>query len=121
MIAWFGPVITEYYAGSEGNGMTMIGSAEWKEHPGSVGRAIVGTVHIVDESGTELPAGEDGLVYFEGPAFEYHNDPAKTASARNDKGWSTLGDIGHTDAEGYLYLSDRRTDLIKRPASGQVV
>ena len=112
MIEWFGPKLSEYYAGSEGNGMTMIGSADWLAHPGSVGQAVVGTVHIVGSDGGELPTGEDGLVYFEGPSFEYHNDPAKTASARHEKGWSTLGDLGHLDADGFLYLSDRRTDLI---------
>jgi long-chain acyl-CoA synthetase len=112
MISWLGPVISEYYAGSEGNGMTMVDSADWLAHPGTVGRAIVGTVHIVGADGEGLPPGEDGTIYFEGPAFEYHNDPAKTASARNAKGWSTLGDIGHLDEKGYLYLSDRRTDLI---------
>ena len=112
MIDWLGPVISEYYAGSEGNGMTMIGSADWLAHPGSVGQAVVGTVHIVGADGDELPTGEDGLIYFEGPSFEYHNDPAKTASARHDKGWSTLGDIGHLDDAGFLYLSARRTDLI---------
>jgi long-chain acyl-CoA synthetase len=69
-------------------------------------------VHVVGEDGEELPVGEDGLIYFEGAPFEYHNDPSKTASSRNDKGWSTLGDIGHVDADGFLYLSDRRTDLI---------
>jgi long-chain acyl-CoA synthetase len=112
MLDWLGPKLVEYYAGSEGNGMTMINSADWQAHPGSVGRPIVGAVHIVSEDGAELPAGQVGTVYFEGPAFEYHNDPAKTASARNDKGWSTLGDMGHLDDEGYLYLTDRRTDLI---------
>jgi long-chain acyl-CoA synthetase len=112
MIGWLGQVLWEYYAGSEGNGMTMTASADWLAHPGTVGRAVVGTVHIVDSDGTELPAGQDGIIYFDGSPFVYHNDPVKTAAARNDKGWSTLGDIGHLDADGYLYLSDRRTDLI---------
>jgi long-chain acyl-CoA synthetase len=112
MIDWLGPVVWEYYAGSEGNGMTMTASADWLARPGTVGRAVVGTVHIMDTDGTELPAGKDGIIYFDGAAFEYHNDPVKTAAARNDRGWSTLGDIGHLDADGYLYLSDRRTDLI---------
>jgi acyl-CoA synthetase (AMP-forming)/AMP-acid ligase II len=112
MIDWLGPVIWEYYAGSEGNGMTVIDTPGWLAHPGSVGRSISAAVHIVDESGGELPAGQDGLIYFEGTAFEYHNDPVKTAGVRDERGWSTLGDIGHLDAEGFLYLSDRRTDLI---------
>ena len=112
MIDWLGSVIWEYYAGSEGNGMTIIGTEEWLSHPGSVGRAISGALHILDEDGAELPAGQDGLIYFDGAAFEYHNDPDKTAGSRNEQGWSTLGDIGHLDAEGFLYLSDRRTDLI---------
>jgi long-chain acyl-CoA synthetase len=112
MIDWLGPVIWEYYAGSEGNGMTVIDTPGWLSHPGSVGRSISAAVHIVDEQGCELPAGQDGLIYFEGTAFEYHNDPAKTAGSRDERGWSTLGDIGHVDADGFLYLSDRRTDLI---------
>ena len=112
MIDWLGPVISEYYAGSEGNGMTVIDTPDWLSHPGSVGRSISAAVHIVDERGRELPAGQDGLIYFEGTAFEYHNDPAKTAGSRDERGWSTLGDIGHVDADGFLYLSDRRTDLI---------
>jgi acyl-CoA synthetase (AMP-forming)/AMP-acid ligase II len=112
MIDWLGPVLVEYYAGSEGNGMTMIDSPGWLSHPGSVGRAVVGTVHILGEDGGELPAGQDGAVYFDGPLFEYHHDPVKTATSRNGNGWSTLGDIGHLDDEEYLYLSDRRTDLI---------
>jgi acyl-CoA synthetase (AMP-forming)/AMP-acid ligase II len=105
-------VIWEYYAGSEGNGMTVIGTEEWLAHPGSVGRGISGSVHILDDDGAEQPAGQDGLIYFDGGVFEYRNDPVKTAGSRNDQGWSTLGDIGHLDAEGFLYLSDRRTDLI---------
>ena len=112
MVDWLGPVIWEYYAGSEGNGMTVIDTPDWLSHPGSVGRGISAAVHIVDERGRELPAGQDGLIYFEGAAFEYHNDPAKTAGSRDERGWSTLGDIGHLDADGFLYLSDRRTDLI---------
>jgi len=112
MIDWLGPKLLEYYAGSEGNGITIISSEEWLEHPGSVGRALGSVVHIVGEDGEELPVGDDGFIYFEGGAFEYHNDPVKTANAVNDRGWSTLGDIGHLDAEGYLYLADRRTDLI---------
>src|SRR6201986_732962 len=112
MIDWLGPVLVEYYAGSEGNGMTMIGSPDWLSHPGSVGRAVVGAVHILGEDGGELPAGQDGVIYFDGPSFEYPKDPVKTANSRNGNGWSTLGDICHLDDEGYLYLSDRRADLI---------
>jgi long-chain acyl-CoA synthetase len=112
MIDWLGPLLWEYYAGSEGNGMTVIDTPGWLAHPGSVGRGISAPVHIVDDDGRELAAGEDGLIYFEGAAFEYHNDPAKTAGSRDQRGWSTLGDIGHLDDEGFLYLSDRRTDLI---------
>jgi acyl-CoA synthetase (AMP-forming)/AMP-acid ligase II len=78
-----------------------------------VGRPALGALHIVGDDGAELPAGEVGTIYFEGGgAFEYHNDPDKTAQAYNDRGWSTLGDLGRVDEEGYLYLADRRTDLI---------
>jgi long-chain acyl-CoA synthetase len=113
MIKWLGPVIHEYYAGSERNGLTAVDSATWAARPGTVGRAVVGQVHIVDEDGRELPAGQDGLIYFSGGnLFEYYKDPVKTAAAFNGLGWSTLGDIGHVDQDGFLFLADRRTDLI---------
>lgn len=113
MIDWWGPVLYEYYAGSEGNGLTTIDSAQWLTHKGSVGKAAYGVLHICDEAGKELPTGEQGLVYFEGGGvFEYHNDPAKTAEARNPQGWTTLGDIGWMDADGYLYLTDRKSFMI---------
>jgi acyl-CoA synthetase (AMP-forming)/AMP-acid ligase II len=113
MIRWFGLVVHEYYAGSERNGLAAVDSATWLTHPGTVGRAVAGQVHIIGEDGCELPPGQDGLIYFSGGGdFEYYKDPIKTASAFNELGWSTLGDIGHLDAEGFLYLSDRRIDLI---------
>ena len=113
MIAWLGPILSEFYAGSEGNGFCMIDSPAWLRHKGSVGKPLVGEVHVCDDDGNELPAGEIGTIWFSGTRrFTYHNDPVKTAGVFNDKGWSTLGDMGSVDAEGYLYLADRRTDLI---------
>ena len=101
IIDWWGPVIWEYYAGTEGMGMTLVNSPEWLAHKGTVGRAVVGVLHICDDEGEELPPGENGGVYFsDGKAFEYHNDPEKTAAGRNAKGWTTLGDIGTMDADG---------------------
>lgn len=113
MIAWWGPIITEYYAGTENNGFTFISTEEWLRHEGSVGRAKLGVLHICDETGAEVPIGEEGEVYFEnGHQFAYHNDPEKTANATNAIGWTTLGDIGRLDAEGYLYLTDRKSFVI---------
>lgn len=113
MIGWLGPILVEFYSGSEGTGFFMVDSEAWLQRPGTVGKAMLGTVHICDDEGTELPAGEIGTVWFgDVKRFEYHGDPAKTASAWNDKGWNTLGDLGRVDEDGYLYLSDRRTDLI---------
>jgi len=113
MMDWFGPIIHEYYSGSEGNGGTFIGPEEWLAHKGSVGRPMTTKVHICDEKGEELPARNEGAIYFSGGAqFEYHNDPAKTQESRHAKGWTTLGDIGWVDEEGYLYLTDRKSFMI---------
>jgi acyl-CoA synthetase (AMP-forming)/AMP-acid ligase II len=114
MLEWWGPIVHEYYSGSEGSGFCAIGPEEWRTHPGSVGRAIAGTIHVLDEDGRrELAAGEIGQIWFESDAaFEYHNDPAKTASVFNDRGWSTLGDVGYVDGDGYLYLTDRVSHMI---------
>ncbi len=113
MLDWWGPIIWEYYAGSEGNGMTMVSSEEWLAHPGTVGRAILGTVHVCDDTGAEVPAGAEGVIYFESPhPFAYHKDDAKTAEATHPEGWTTLGDIGRLDADGFLYLTDRRSNMI---------
>ena len=113
MIEWWGPVINEYYAGSEGNGLTWVTAQQWLEKPGTVGKAIHGILHICDEDGNELPPRSEGLVYFEGGTeFQYHNDPEKTQQARNRHGWTTLGDIGWADEDGFLYLTDRKSFMI---------
>ena len=112
MLEWWGPIIHEYYAGTEDIGSTYITPEEWLVHPGSVGRPL-GECHILDEDGEERPPGESGVVWFGGGRpFEYHNDPEKTASVTNDRGWRTLGDIGYVDHDGYLYLTDRRAHMI---------
>ncbi|MDA3638237.1 acyl-CoA synthetase [Mycobacterium xenopi] len=112
MMKWFGPIIYEYYGGTEGFAGSTIGPEEWLAHPGSVGKPL-SPVHIVGKDGRELPAGAPGEIYFEGgPDFEYFKDPDKTASIRNEHGWRTLGDVGYVDEDGYLYLTDRSTFMI---------
>ena len=113
MIDWWGPILIEYYAGSEGNGVTVSNSQQWLTHRGTVGKAVVGSVKILDENDGEQPTGEIGTVYFaDAPVFSYHNDPEKTKKAFNAKGWSTLGDVGYLDKEGFLYLTDRKSYMI---------
>jgi long-chain acyl-CoA synthetase len=112
MMDWFGPIIHEYYGGTEGFAGTTIGPKEWLAHPGSVGIPM-SPVHVVGENGQELPIGESGELYFEGgPEFEYFKDPAKTASVYNERGWRSLGDMGYVDEDGYMYLTDRSTFMI---------
>ena len=115
MMDWWGPVIHEYYAGTEGNGFCAAGPQEWLAHPGTVGRPLLGAVHICDDDGRELPPGETGTIYFsDGGTFEYHNDPDKTADSQHpsQRGWTTLGDMGYVDDDGFLFLTDRKTFMI---------
>ncbi len=114
MIDWLGPIITEYYGATEANGFTFCDSAQWLAHPGTVGRVILGELLVLDDEGNEQPPGQDGTIWFRGAtAFEYFEDPAKTADGRRDSGiTSTIGDVGHVDEEGYLYLTDRKTYMI---------
>jgi fatty-acyl-CoA synthase len=113
MIQWWGPIIDEYYASSEAVGASFIRAEDWLNHPGSVGRPLVGVPHILDEDGRELPPGQAGEIYYDGGySFTYLKDEAKTSAARNAHGWATVGDIGYLDDDGYLYLTDRRHHMI---------
>ncbi len=115
MIDWWGPVVREYYAGTEGNGFTFISAEDWLTHKGSVGRPLNATIHICDENGQEIPARQEGTIFFESTSqFTYHNDPAKTAESRHPDNptWSMLGDVGWVDEEGFLYLTDRKSFMI---------
>lgn len=114
IIDWFGPIVIEIYAGTERVGGTMITSQEWLAHPGSIGRVSVGSAHVVDEATwEEVPIGETGVIYFDsGEKFEYHGDAEKTNSMYSPQGWRTMGDIGRMDEDGYIYLTDRKSNMI---------
>jgi acyl-CoA synthetase (AMP-forming)/AMP-acid ligase II len=115
MMDWWGPVLWEYYAGTELNGFCLVRPDEWLARPGTVGRPLIGSIHILDEAGDDQPANVPGTIYFgDGPAYEYHNAPEKTESVRDPqgRGWTTLGDVGYVDDDGWLYLTDRQAFMI---------
>jgi long-chain acyl-CoA synthetase len=114
MIDWWGPIILEYYGATEGLGFTACDSAEWLAHPGTVGKVVLGEIHILDEEMNALPQGEPGTIWFKtATPFEYFHDAEKTREARSADGeMSTVGDVGYLDADGYLHLTDRRTFMI---------
>jgi acyl-CoA synthetase (AMP-forming)/AMP-acid ligase II len=113
MIEWLGPIVHEFYSGSEGAGFCYIQPEEWLAHPGSVGKSLMGAIHVLDDDGDERPVGEEGEIWFEtNRSFEYHRDPEKTRSVWDPRGWSWLGDVGRVDEDGYLFLTDRASHMI---------
>jgi fatty-acyl-CoA synthase len=116
MLNWWGPIIHEYYAGTEMNGFCYVGPQEWIAHPGTVGKSLIGVIHICDDEGVEVANGEEGAIYFENTSqtFEYHNAPEKTVGSQHPDHqlWTTLGDIGKLDEDGFLYLTDRKSFMI---------
>lgn len=116
MIDWWGPILVEYYGATEGHGVTVVTTDQWLSKRGTVGRAALGVLHICDDEGAEVGTGHVGTVYFEREQapFEYHNDPEKTVSARHPDhdNWSTVGDMGYVDEDGFLFLTDRKAFMI---------
>jgi long-chain acyl-CoA synthetase len=114
MIEWWGPIIHEYYGATEGLGFTACNAQEWLQHKGTVGRVLLGKLHVLDDAMKEQPVGTPGTLWFEtATPFEYFNDPQKTREARSPDGtMSTVGDVGYVDGDGYLYLTDRATFMI---------
>lgn len=113
MIDWWGPVLFEYYSGTEGIGRTVITSQEWLLHPGSVGQPRGCKVHILDDQAQIAETGQVGAIYFESnTTFNYWQDPQKTRDITSPQGWRTFGDIGYMDADGYLYLTDRKGFMV---------
>lgn len=112
MLDWWGDVIYEYYSATEGAGFTAISPTEWRAHPGSVGKSLLGEIRVLGDDDRPVGPNQTGRIYFAGgPGFSYHNDPTKTAESRTEHG-CTFGDIGHVDDDGYLYLTDRAAYMI---------
>jgi long-chain acyl-CoA synthetase len=114
MIGWWGPIIHEYYGATEGLGFAACDSAEWLAHRGTVGKVMLGDLHVLDEDMQPCPKGTSGTLWFKtATPFEYFNDPARTAEARTPDGsMSTVGDVGYVDDDGFLHLTDRATFMI---------
>ncbi|WP_158967081.1 acyl-CoA synthetase [Chachezhania sediminis] len=113
MIDWWGPILIEYYAGSEANGVTIAISEDWVKYPGTVGKSMIGEIVVVDDEGNELPVGEIGNIYFDsGVEFQYRHDPEKTARAYLRPGCATIGDVGYVNEDGFLFLTDRASYTI---------